>query len=157
ERVVAGLFLVDVSRERDPDVLGRPLAKHPSQKHRKVAHVGVILVPKVHEQRLARQPRPGEETPGPVIFLVHERQQPLGEGDRHGAIVSSSRRRGTSLSSLLRARCRPRRGRPPPKRLRPGRAARWARTGAVRDRYKSAAGGRSWWPATPSSLSNGRS
>ena len=56
ERVVPGLFLVDVGGERAAHVDRRPLPEHAREKDRKISHVGHEFVAKVNGELLRVSP-----------------------------------------------------------------------------------------------------
>ncbi len=79
ERERAGLLLVDVLGEGAPHVVRRPLPEHAREEHGEVAHVDAELAPEVRLERGAREPRPGQVRPRPVVLSVHHGEEPLAQ------------------------------------------------------------------------------
>lgn len=78
-----GLLLEDVLGERRAHPRRRPLPEDAREQHREVANVDLVLVPEVDKKLVFRETGAGERRPRPVVFSIHDREQPLLQGVCH--------------------------------------------------------------------------
>jgi len=73
----AGIFLINILRQHAPHIGRRILPVHAGQQNREVANVDQELLLIVKLQLGFRDAGPHDDRPGPVVFAVHDRQQPF--------------------------------------------------------------------------------